>query len=117
MNRLFFLTCLVVFISCKNKNQAEIPSNILSKDEMVGVLTDVYILESSVDLNLVSGSVNKKDSSLFYDVFTNNKVTKKQYEESLAFYKIHPELLNEIYDSVLTSLNRKQAAETEVKKK
>ena len=111
MSRFFFLACIAFLISCKNNNQQEIPENILSKNQMIGILSDVYILESSINLNMVSTTINKGDSSLFYNVFENNKITKKQYEESLAFYKTHPELLNEIYDSVLTSFNQKKAEE------
>jgi hypothetical protein len=116
MCRFFFVISLFFLISCKQNKPDEIPENILAKDKMILVLTDMHILESAINLNLVSANFTANDSVMFYNVFENNHTSKKQYEESLNFYKSHPKLLNELYDSVLVLLSRKQAEETGVKK-
>lgn len=100
---------LIATFSCNLKRE-EIPENILIPSKMTDVLVDVNILEASIGLNLIKeNDTISKDTNLFYNVFENNRITKKQYDESMNYYMHHPELLNEIYDSVLVRLDAEKA--------
>ncbi len=46
---------------------------------------------------------------LFLQIYAKNKLSKKQFEESFAYYTAHPEMFKKIYEDVLTGLSRKQA--------
>ena len=73
---------------------------------MTDVLVDVHILEASMGLNMIRhNDTLHNDTNLFYNVFENNHITKKQYDESMEYYMKHPELLNDVYDSVLVRLD------------
>jgi len=105
MKRIIIFVCLIAFVSCKGKKE-NIPENILTPSKMTDVLVDVNILEASLGLNVIQpNDTLLKDTSLFYNVFENNQITNKQYDESMDYYMKHPELLNEIYDSVLVKLD------------
>jgi hypothetical protein len=110
MNKLLVFLAFVCLLACKPKKEDSIPENILPKEKMIPVLADVQVLESLMSLNMLQVSDVSKDTVLFYDIFKNNNITKKQYDESMIFYKDHPLLLNEIYDSVLVRLSDKKDA-------
>lgn len=115
-----FLYVIIIYlligttISCKEKEEIKVPDNILSKEKMTNVLTDFHIMEAAMNLNLMQDGNFSRDTIGFYTIFSNNKITKAEYKESFEFYSAHPELLNEIYEGVLTELSKKQA---EVNKK
>ena len=73
---------------------------------MTEVLVDVHILEAATGLNVIQqNDTTHKDTNMFYNVFENNQVSKKQYDESMDYYMKHPDLLNQIYDSVIATLD------------
>lgn len=75
---------------------------------MAEVLTDIHIVEAEANLRTLPDSASTEKIN-FQKVFEKNKITKKQYENSLTFYIDHPELLNEIYEKVLNELSKMQA--------
>ena len=116
MTRYFLLVFAILSFSNCSNNEDKIPKGILSKEKMTAVLLDVHILESSMNMSLVKQNIKTNDTTTFYPVFKSNSITKKEYEESLAFYKSKPKLLNEIYDSVLVLISTMQAEKVEIKK-
>lgn len=108
MKHLFISLLLLVFIGCTHRPEVVIPKEILQHDQMVALMVDVHIMESALSINMNQGS-NSPDSLAYFNVFKKNNTTKKQYEASLTFYTQHPELLNKIYDDVITDISKKQA--------
>lgn len=72
---------------------------------MVNILTDVQILEATIDLNIVSGTAKTDNHS---SIFKKHHITRQQYDSSMLFYSSHPELLTQIYDKVIAELSKKQ---------
>jgi len=116
MLRFFFPVIVLILISCSGNKREKIPATILPEDKMTSILVDIHLLQSAITLNLVKASPGKNDTVMFYNIFENNNITQKQFEESLDFYKTRPTLLNEVYDSVLVVLSRKEAEEKGSKK-
>jgi Na+/phosphate symporter len=114
LGRSIFLLCSTfLFVLCTScgteEKQTEIPPNILPKEKMVQVITDVHIAEAEANLRTLPDSTSKETIS-FQKIFEKNSISKQQYEESLTFYVDHPKLLNEIYEEVLNELSKMQGA-------
>jgi len=109
------LICFVAGISaCKESK----PKDIIPKDKMTNILLDVYIGEGKISALSV-----KRDSSLaIFDVyegriFEKHQVERETYKKSLSYYYDHPMELEEIYNSVMDSLNVKEQKLKEAKDK
>lgn len=71
------------------------------------VIADIHIAEAGINLKTFPDSASKENLS-FEKIFEKNKITKAQYDTSIAFYIDHPELLNEVYEKVLNELSKMQ---------
>jgi Domain of unknown function (DUF4296) len=113
--RFFLLTFLLTACSSDDK-----PKDLIAEDKMAIALTDIHLLESYVnDLHLGNG-----DSSLV--VYQKMKVdTLKKYgldsanfNRSLKYYIMNPDLLKNIYTEVKNNLEvrKKKISDLEAKK-
>lgn len=103
----FLFVCML--LSCGGKEEAvDIPSNILPKEKMVQVITEVHIAEAQAHIKTLPDSTSTEAIS-FQKIFEKQSITKQEYEESLAFYIDHPVLLDSIYVQVLNELSKMQA--------
>jgi hypothetical protein len=101
------LLCISLF-ACSEKKSVSIPDTVLSKEKMAVVLVDIHLMEACMNMN-INNDKNSGSAPLVADVFKKNKITKKQYDESFEFYTQNPQLLGEIYQSVLNDLSKMQA--------
>ncbi|MBI4929172.1 MAG: DUF4296 domain-containing protein [Bacteroidetes bacterium] len=103
-------TLYIVFgLSCgQSEKQVVIPANVLPKEKMAEVITDIHLAEAETNFRPLPDSASTEKLS-FQKVFEENKITKAQYDTSISFYIGHPELLNEVYEKVLNELSKMQA--------
>jgi|1185.fasta_scaffold48444_2 hypothetical protein len=106
-----FLILIVLFTSCSTSDSTIIPDNVLSKEEMAGVLADVHILEAAMNLNISNAIQSENDNreETVLSILKKNGVTKEKYEESFRFYSEHPKLFAEVYKLILSNLSELQA--------
>jgi len=79
------------------KKEIVIPENIIQKEEFSSILVEMLIIEGY--RTRVTRSNAKKDSemrSFYLGAFEKHGITKAQFEESYAFYRNHPVLLEEL---------------------
>ncbi len=93
----------VILWGCASKPNP--PDNLLSKEEMTAILLEVHVLESKVSRR----SVNRDSLQLMYDhfegmLFEEMDVDTAAYNASIRFYIANPDLLAEIYEAVVDSL-------------
>jgi hypothetical protein len=108
---LFFILIWLMAYSC-TKPTVEIPKDILHKEEMIAVLADVHIAQAAAAMYQTSDSTRYSLPDLMKSVLKIHHITQAQYDSSVVFYSKHPEVMEVIYDSVITVLSRKQS-ETE----
>ena len=117
MKRFYFLPITVYFLlvfSCGQKQATAIPSDVLPKEKMAQVMTDIHIAEAEKDLSgppdlpAPQASPVSKATINFQKIFEKHKITKEQYDKSLNFYIEHPELLDKVYEDVLNELSKMQ---------
>lgn len=105
----FFFACLFLF-ACSEKKKEEIPSSVLPTEKMAEVMMDVHLLEATMTLNTYNADrLANGNAAPPIDIFSKHKITKKQYQESFSYYSKHPDLLNEVYATVLEDLSKMQA--------
>lgn len=107
--KLFIVSCLL--FSCKPSSEEDepIPSNILSEDQMIIILTDAYLAEGASGINVKAVTGEKFDSAYVFNPLKDNNIEKAQFDSSLVYYTKHPKKLKIIYDKVLDRLSVIQA--------
>ena len=104
-------SCIVIMIllglSCCRKKKA--PEGILSQDEMVAVMSELYVAEQKISMLGV-----KRDSlALIFDVmkekvFAKAGVTDSVFRKSINYYMDHPQEMETVYTSLVDSLNLRE---------
>ena len=116
-----FLTYLFLFIlnSCQTAEKVEKPDNLLTKDEMVNILSDIAILKSASDVNSnrlsnfidtpfdyvaqkyqVDSLTISKNIEYYNFQFNDNLSIYKQVEERIKNKKEKIDSINTIIDSL-----------------
>jgi len=106
-NILYFFMTLFLF-ACAEK-EITIPADVLKQKEMTAILSDVHIAQSAIGNAMSTDSSGYTLADYLDFILENHHASKKQFVSSLEFYSNHPEMLQEIYDSVLTGLSKIEA--------
>ncbi len=106
---IFFISTAFIISSCMEK-EINIPENVLKQNEMSSILTDIHIAQSAVNNKIVTDSMNYTFNDYLNYILKQRKIKKEEFLSSLKFYSEHPDILQEVYDSVLTSLSRMEAS-------
>ena len=63
----YLIFFMIYFISCQDVQKPEIPANLISQEDMVGILTDVYVSNAAINVNnkLLRNKNIKLDSVIF----------------------------------------------------
>lgn len=116
MQKITLIIACLLFFACSGEKTVSIPENILPQEKMAEVMLDVHLLEATMNLNSTSADkITPGNPSPSFDVLKKNNISKKLYDESFDFYTQHPELLIEVYQSVLNELSKMQAEVTNKK--
>ena len=100
--KVFSLLFIVFLIACGSPKE-KIPDDILSKEKMIEIVTELHVTEASINLNLYNADSLKT-------IYSKHQVTKSQYDSSFKYYALHPKQLSEIYKGVLNEISKRQAA-------
>jgi hypothetical protein len=124
MQKSFILLLILlafIFSGCYkvNKDIVKKPANLIPKDKMAGILTDMELIEGAAvyDQTRYLGYVDIEKS--YYEVlFDHYHVTKSQIKASLNYYNSQGDEVAKIYDNVLSKLSEKQSIlNEEIRKK
>ena len=109
MRKIVIILLLVgfCFASCKNKNA--LPAGILDHGKMQAVLWDVFRAESFTTYFVKKDSTKDlvlEDAKLQHQIFAIHHTTKDAFYTSYDYYRMHPELMSAILDSIDAVNNR-----------
>lgn len=108
MKKIIFLIVITLMISC-GKKKTEVPATIISMQEMKVVLTDIHLAQAAAGNGaVVDSSVFNNKEYLEY-ILKSHQIKRAEFIKSLNFYSANPELLQEVYDSVLVDLSKIQS--------
>lgn len=114
MRRVLIIVLLVITVLSACKNKEDVPEDILDKSLLKKVLIDVHLADASfftVDPRNTDSSFTPEN--VYYSIFKNHQITRKQFEESVKYYSRQPEVLAGIYEDVIHELSRMEAEVTQ----
>lgn len=113
MFRNFFYFLVVVFLfSCYHENREEVqaPEHLLTKEEMVDIITDIQITEGALTYRRTKRLELKYIREAMYrKVFEEHGITPTILHENYDYYNSDPKEMEDIYESVLAKLSRMQS--------
>ncbi|MFO7977134.1 MAG: DUF4296 domain-containing protein [Bacteroidales bacterium] len=100
------------FFTAPGKDECD---KIISREEMIAVLTDVYLMEGYL-LDMQNSRPEIRDSAAFFysRVFDKHGITYETFDEALNCYLLHREEMMAIHESILSELSIKMG-ETRIK--
>jgi hypothetical protein len=77
-----------MLFSCNSKNEAkEKKTDIISRNKMVNVLVDCYLIEGALLANQQEGIYMKEYAKFYYDqILKKHKITRNQIFDSMEYY-------------------------------
>lgn len=111
------LICAVLLSSCGNKQA--LPHGILKPAVMQKVMWDVLRADAFTFDFIKRDSTKKPEAEnvkLQQQVFAIHKVSKEDFYKSYNYYKLHPDLMQPILDSMITKATRDKMINTRGKK-
>jgi Domain of unknown function (DUF4296) len=103
-----FVFCLFA-ASCGRGNKMEIPKDVMSRDTMVDVLTDVHLIKAAQQMGMILDPSDTSKTASFEYVWKKHHITEAEYQKSLDFYTHNPAILDSIYENVLNNLSKQKA--------
>jgi hypothetical protein len=101
------LFCLIIFISCGNKNK--IPPGILKPDKMQAVLWDVIKADAFTTEFIKKDSAKdavRENLKLQQEIFTIHHISKQDFYKSYDYLKLNPDLFRILMDSLIAKEER-----------
>jgi hypothetical protein len=85
----------------------EKPANLISRDRMVDMLTDIHMADAIFQTRRYTSDElrNLTEADFYYSVLRKHKVADSTFEQSLIYYSSYPKDLEKIYSRVLNRLN------------
>lgn len=110
MMKCFIISAFIFWVSgCSDKKNKE--GDILPKDKMQAVLWDVIKAEvytQSFIKNNSAKNILAENMRLQQQVFCIHKISKDDFTKSYAYYKLHPDKMNVILDSITVKAERER---------
>lgn len=100
-----FLVSLLLFISCTSNTIYKKPKDLITKDTMISLLTDLYIASSA---KYIENTFSKTDINYMPLVYTKYAIDSTRFTRSNIYYTSKDEDYNEILKAVEKKLKKLQ---------
>jgi len=102
---ILFFSVTLILSACK---QDETPPNIIKRDKMVNLLTDLHILDGNMyNIAQVPDSIQKYGTNGYLALFKRYHTDSAQFRRSYKYYTTQPFEFQAMYDQILDNLTRK----------
>lgn len=107
----------LILASCGSEEKKEArPDGIIDGEKMTALMVDLQQIEGANNLKYFQGDTGQTNYGLLYEtMFEKHGTTKAVFDSSMAWYAIHPEEMEVIYDQVIEELMKIEAEETSQK--
>ena len=104
MKHLLSILTLIVFTACSEKLPDEVPPNLIDEEQMTTILTDVHLIEGARTGFTILGDTTANIRDYYEAMYEKHGVTRKQFDDSFAYYTKHPEQMDRMYEKVIENL-------------
>lgn len=108
-NILYLFAAILLLTSCYSAPEQETappPENLIDRDELVLILADVEIAESALrQKQNVGHEIKNIKETYYHSIFSKYNVSREQFDSSMIYYKQDPEVMDKIYEDVITKLS------------
>lgn len=97
---------LASLISC-DKNIIEKPENLIKEKQIIDIIVDIHLAESTFNVRRYSDDLAKNSSSanFYYSVLDKYNVPDTIFEKSYVYYASQPRQFEKMYGEVMNRLN------------
>jgi len=102
---------LFMLSSCYNVNQDKPvePGILLSKVQMVEILTEVQLTEAAFHFKYYRSKAKELKPEFYNKILSQYGITLQQFKDNIDYYNYYPKVMGEIYESVLANLSKIQS--------
>lgn len=97
MKNLIYILVFILLLSCESKIKFEKPENLLSKEEMIDLLTDMHLANATSGINNIQEEKNRNYMSLVYEKYGIDSV---RFAESNLYYAANVDDYEKIFVAV-----------------
>jgi hypothetical protein len=96
-----------ILLSACHEPVVEKPKNLVPRDRIVEMLTDMHIAESVFQNRRYSSEqlFQFTEADFYYSILKKYNISDTTFEKSLIYYSSHPKEFEKIYSRVLNKLN------------
>lgn len=95
---------LIFLFSCTGRS----PENIIKKERMIGVLTDMHIASAYATTFGDLDTIKQKTADYLNAIYIKHQTDSTSFRKSLEYYSEKPELLSKMYEQVHKNLEAKE---------
>ncbi len=107
MKYLFYISIIILFLSCNKTVVVNEPADLIDKEKMATVLANLAIAEASYNF-VPTNDQFKSDSITKFNVFKQSNITRQQFQSSFDYYSKFPKQMKEIYEKSMTIVSEKK---------
>ena len=109
MKHLLFIIILLSLGSCKHLTDDK-PADLIPQQQMIDILVDIHVADALVEQKYGAQNPNLPlTNALYTRIDQNYHITAAQYKTSYHYYEAHPQLMDKMYEQVITELSKKEA--------
>jgi hypothetical protein len=105
-----FFSALLLFDCCTQKFGQEItpPEDLIPREKMVDVIVDLKLFDAAIVLEqkYKTSTINESKFYLYNSVIQKHGITRQQFESSLYYYQQDLDVMDKIFEEVITKLNK-----------
>lgn len=106
---LLLIPVLLLAVSCHKKQVQKKPDNLISRNTMVNIIAESYIIESIVSYNPADTLYRYERTKSYYkDLFNRYHVTREQFNSSILYYMGDEDQANKILSEASDLVSKKK---------
>jgi hypothetical protein len=83
---IYIFFCAFILNACTpSEENVAIPSDVLSEEQFIKVLTDCYLAEGAAGINVKNVTGQKFDSAYIFNPLKDNQISKPLFDSSISF--------------------------------
>lgn len=105
------LCCMFAFnMACKEEKKVQKQADVIGRDTMVLILTDLHLLESSLGIKIFEdGKINNTRNLIKTKIYKNYGISKEKFYKSYNFYAQQSSVIDSIFIDVISEISKRQA--------